>query len=396
MTTSMVDQDLYKLTTGQFFFLNFHDSVATYKFKNRSGIDLTMYADLIKKEIQKLEQRRFTEEDITYLRGLRLFTEGYLSYLKEFRFYPHYEVQVWTGRHVQGGVEIIIIAPLCVASMYEIFILSIVQEIYGKGMIDVNMDEARKTLKDKSDFFVKHQLDVMEFGTRRRHSFEWQDEVIKTLADAKAIDKTSNMYFARKYGLKCSGTMPHELYQACQAAHGAPRLRDFQTFALRKWYELYEDKLAIALTDIVGMSAFLRDFDTGIAVHGFAEDLVHPAFNLYNGCRHDSGDPEVWTEKLIQYYQSHGIDPKTKIAVYSDGLNPMICKELKDKYGKQINVSFGIGTNLTNHVGYRPLQIVVKMVECDGQPCAKLSDSPGKGMCESVGFENYLKETFCI
>jgi len=156
-----------------------------------------------------------------------------------------------------------------------------------------------------------------------------------------------------------------------------------QKVALQKWADEYRGELGIALSDIVGFDAFLRDFDRYFAL-------------LFDGCRHDSGDPGVWCEKLIEHYKSLRIDPKSKVAVFSDGLTFPVAVQLFTRFCNSIITSFGIGTYLTNDVGVEAMQNVIKMVECEHKPVAKVSDSKGKGMCEDPEFESYLKKVYQI
>ena len=175
--------------------------------------------------------------------------------------------------------------------------------------------------------------------------------------------------------------MAHEFLQAAQAL--GPRLIDSQKFALQSWAEEYRGQLGIALSDVVGMDAFFRDFD------GYFS-------KLYDGCRHDSGDPYEWCDKLLKHYESLGIDPMTKLAVFSDGLNVPKAMEIAKKFYKKIKISFGIGTNITNDLGPKALQIVIKMTKCRGLPVAKISDSTGKQMCKDQQYLDYLKKIFQI
>jgi len=184
-----------------------------------------------------------------------------------------------------------------------------------------------------------------------------------------------------KNNLTSFGTMAHEWLQAGQAL--GVRLVDSQKFMLENWVAEYRGDLGIALSDVVGMEAFLQDFDLYFT-------------KLFDGARHDSGDPYLWCDKLIEHYHSLGIDPSKKSAVFSDGLTFPLAIDLAKKYKGKINTSFGIGTNLTNDVGLDALQIVIKMTKCNGQPVAKISDSSGKGMCEDEGYLNYLKQVFKI
>ncbi len=181
-----------------------------------------------------------------------------------------------------------------------------------------------------------------------------------------------------QFGLRPFGTMAHEFLQACQALVALP---DFQKFAFDTWMQEYRGDLGIALSDVVGMEAFLRDFDKLFC-------------KAYDGARHDSGDPVEWGEKLIAHYRKMGIDPAAKAAVFSDSLDIPKAIQLARHFDGRIRTSFGIGTNLTNDLGFEPLSIVIKMTECSGRPVAKLSDSPGKTMCRDDAYLDYLRRVF--
>jgi nicotinate phosphoribosyltransferase len=184
-----------------------------------------------------------------------------------------------------------------------------------------------------------------------------------------------------KHGMTPLGTMAHEYLQACQAL--GPRLRDSQTFAFEVWAREYRGDLGIALSDVYGLDAFLNDFDLYFC-------------KLFDGARHDSGDPVQWGERLIAHYEKHRVDPRSKTLVFSDGLTVPIVISLYKRFHNRCKVAFGVGTNLTNDLGYDPLQIVIKMVRCNGQPVAKLSDTPAKNMCDDRAYLGYLRQVFGI
>jgi nicotinate phosphoribosyltransferase len=117
---------------------------------------------------------------------------------------------------------------------------------------------------------------------------------------------------------------------------------------------------------------------------------------LFDGARHDSGDPFSWGERMIAHYQHNRVDPKTKTLIYSDGLTVPRTIALFEQFRGRCQLAFGVGTNLTNDLGYDPLQIVIKMTRCNGQPVAKLSDTPGKGMCDDEKYLAYLRQVFEI
>ena len=222
------------------------------------------------------------------------------------------------------------------------------------------------------------QIPFVEFGTRRRRSADWQETLIVEMMKIRDHNNrkinflgTSNVHLAIKHHLPCKGTQAHEFFQACQVL--SPTLADSQKFALTIWIKEYGTKLGIALSDIFGVDAFMKDFGIELS-------------NLYDGTRHDSGNEIEYGEKMIDHYLNLGIDPKTKSIVFSDGLDFERAAKLYNMYKGRINVLFGIGTNITNDCGYDPLQIVMKMDTCNGNPTIKLSDSPGKMMCKDDRF----------
>jgi nicotinate phosphoribosyltransferase len=184
-----------------------------------------------------------------------------------------------------------------------------------------------------------------------------------------------------KLGLTPLGTMAHEYLQACQAL--GPRLRDSQVFGFETWAREYRGDLGIALSDVYGIEPFLRDFDMYFC-------------KLFDGARHDSGDPFTWGERMIAHYRNNRVDPLTKTLIFSDGLTVEKIIALYQQFRGRCQLAFGIGTNLTNDLGYEPLQIVIKMTQCNGQPVAKLSDTPGKGMCDDENYLAYLRQVFDI
>jgi nicotinate phosphoribosyltransferase len=225
-----------------------------------------------------------------------------------------------------------------------------------------------------------HPFEFFDFGVRRRFCGEWQDEVVATLKrDVPQFKGTSNIYLARKFGLVAIGTMAHEYLQSYQAFD--VRLRDFQKAALENWVQEYRGDLGVALTDVVGMDAFLADFDLYFA-------------KLFDGLRHDSGDPIEWGEKALAHYARLRIDAHAKRLVFSDGLSVPTSLAIYKHFANRVQTGFGIGTNLTNDMGLEPLGIVMKLVTCNGQPVAKLSDSPGKTLCDDETFLSYLRQVF--
>ena len=185
-----------------------------------------------------------------------------------------------------------------------------------------------------------------------------------------------------KHGRKPIGTMAHEWIQAGQAI-GAVQLKNSQKYMFETWVKEYRGDLGIVLTDTINMPAFLKDFDKYFA-------------KLYDGCRHDSGCPYDWGDQLISHYQSLGIDPMAKTAVFSDGLNFDKMIEIDKHFHGRINTSYGIGTNVTNDVGVKALSMVIKLVQLNGNAVAKISDEPAKAICEDPDFLSYLKKVYLV
>jgi nicotinate phosphoribosyltransferase len=220
----------------------------------------------------------------------------------------------------------------------------------------------------------------MDFGTRRRFSREVQAAIVGLLQREPWFVGTSNYDLARRLNLTPMGTQAHEWFQAHQQI--SPVLANSQRAALQAWLDEYPDQLGIALTDCITMDAFLRDFGPEFA-------------NIYQGLRHDSGDPVEWGEKAIAHYLKLGIDPMTKVLVFSDNLDLSKAVELYKHFASRVNLSFGIGTRLTCDIPQvKPLNIVIKLVECNGKPVAKLSDSPGKTICHDKAFVRALRKAF--
>lgn len=386
---SLLDTDLYKFTMWQAMLHRHPAAHAQYKFicRNKPEYPLAQLAPEINKQIDHLCQLRFKQDELDYLSGLRYLKSDFIDFLSLFHFQRRF-IHVSTD-----GDELIITAdgPQVHVMCFEIFVLAIVNEIYFRRyQNDATFAEGRKRLQAKiqilKDFSKEPKrrfpLAISDFGLRRRFSRKWHLEVVQTLREQVPdyVKGTSNVALAKQLNITPVGTMAHEYLQSYQA-FGKVRLRDFQKTALEDWVQEYRGDLGIALTDVVGMDAFLADFDLYFA-------------KLFDGLRHDSGDPIVWGRKAIDHYKSLRIDPATKRFVFSDGLDIPSALEIYREFANQVQLAFGIGTNLTNDLGPQPLNIVMKLFECNGMPTAKLPDSPGKIHCTDETFLAYLRQVF--
>ena len=378
---SLLDTDLYKFTMQQVAWHRFSHAWAEYEFKNRSdSIDLRPFAEEIRAEIDHVGTLSLTDAEAAFLQDLRFIRPDYVEILRCTSMDPK---QVTVESH-DDGLHIQVAGYWWQAILWEVPILAIVNEVYFRNT-QPNAPQAgegeRRLQKKIAQIRASDTpLRITEFGTRRRYSRAWQRFVVETLKHEvpDVLIGTSNVHLALELGLKPFGTMAHEFLQAGQAFAPLP---DFQKWALEQWMQEYRGDLGIALSDIVGMDAFLRDFDLLFT-------------KAYDGARHDSGDPVEWGEKLIAHYEKMNVDARTKTMVFSDGLTIPRCIELSQRFDSRIRTLFGVGTNLTNDLGFPALQIVLKMVRCNGRPVAKLSDSPGKAMAVDPVFVAYLRDVF--
>lgn len=392
IVSSLLDTDLYKFTMLQVVLHQFPAAHGEYEFKCRNTPQwpLARLKDEVEHQLDLLCALRFTPDELNYLRSLRFIKADFVDYLELFHLQRRF-----IGVEAQGDeLKITIKGPMIQAMFFEIFVLAIVNELYfrrldspalraeGQRRLDEKVAQLTAWRNDEAAG-ARFPLLISDFGTRRRFSAGWQRHVVETLYQAapEIFRGTSNVWLAWQLGITPIGTMAHEFLQAFQAL--GVRLRDFQKAALEAWVQEYRGDLGIALTDVVGMDAFLADFDLYFA-------------KLFDGLRHDSGDPYAWGEQAITHYQKLRIDPASKMLTFSDGLDVPRALALHRHFNPRIQVSFGIGTNLTNDMGPEPLQIVLKLVRCNGQPVAKLSDSPGKTMCSDETFLAYLRQVFGI
>ncbi|WP_310625194.1 nicotinate phosphoribosyltransferase [Limnohabitans sp.] len=387
--TSLLDTDLYKFTMMQAVLHQFPSAQVSYKFKCRNpGVQLAPYVQEIRDEIRSLCSLQFQNAELAWLRSLRFIKSDFVDFLGLFRLNEKY-IQV--NALSNGEIGISIQGPWLHTILFEIPVLAIVNEVYFRNTQQVpDFLEGRKRLDQKIQALHAERLSdlkIADYGTRRRFSKAWHEEILRVLISRLGTGSegqfagTSNALFAMKLGLTPLGTMAHEYLQACQAL--GPRLRDSQVFGFETWAREYRGDLGIALSDVYGIEPFLRDFDMYFC-------------KLFDGARHDSGDPFTWGERMITHYRNNRVDPMTKTLIFSDGLTIEKIIALYQQFRGRCQLAFGIGTNLTNDLGYEPLQIVIKMTQCNGQPVAKLSDTPSKNMCQDEKYLAYLRQVFDI
>ncbi len=384
MVRSLLDTDLYKFNMNQVIFHKHTNLTGEYRFRCRNaGV---VFTEEMKKEIEEqtdaLCALRFSEDELDYLRSIRFIKDDYVEFMR--LWHP---IRDYVDISLDGGeLKVTVRGPLFSAMQFEIYLLEIINEVYFRMKYDYEIlrKSARERLDAKIDAFNsgRYTFSFAEFGCRRRLSAEWEDEVVRRMA-TELINRnmvgTSNVYLAKKYNLTPIGTYAHEFVQMYQGIDSIP-LAYTNHFALADWYDEYRGDNGTALTDTVTTDLFLLDFDRANS-------------NNYTGVRHDSGDPYLWGEKIISHYEKYGIDPKTKLLLFSDSLDFDRAQKLWEHFRDRTKVSFGIGTYVSNDTCEAPLNIVIKLQYVNGRPVAKLSDAEGKAMCSDEEYLGYLRRS---
>ena len=402
--TSLIETDLYKLNMWQVFLHQFNKDKTVWAFKCRnSDVKFTpeMVAE-IRRQINFYCTLRFTEDELQYLRkNLPWLTDDFLDYLRSWQ--PRRSEILINEDNIQAyndcGLAIECRGFQVNVSQYEIPILAIVNEVYfaftyGPGAKDIEFQ--KRTMEKFSKFQKQEDVDAItekyqgssdylarldeyaashydpivfsEFGLRRRYSKAMQDWLIKYIVDQKipGFVGTSNVYLAKKYGVKATGTCAHEVGM-CRITDPQYNPAYVNSRIMVAWIKEFGLDNGIYLTDVIGRKPFLLDFTKKYAT-------------LFNGVRHDSGDPIEWGEDIIAHYKKLGIDPLTKTLLFSDALDFERATKIKKHFASRCKVAFGIGTWLSNDCGVPALKIVMKVKECNGFPTCKLTDNPEKAM----------------
>lgn len=388
---SLLEIDSYKFSMGQCIYHQLSDYKTTWTFKCRNK-DVTFTDEMveeIKEQIKAYCNLRFTEDELQYLDNIKWIKGSYIDFLRLWQ--PRYEdFEITTD--AECGLSIEAKGTWLNTSMYEIPTLAIVNEVYFK--MAYNYDELLKSFKERLD--AKFEMvktgkyyigNFSEFGLRRRLSSEAQELVIQkfsrlndTLHSASHFVGTSNVYLAKKYGVTPVGTMAHEWIMCTGQGNHKHNPAYSNWYALDAWVKEYGILNGTALTDTITTDCFLKDFQLTFAT-------------LFSGVRHDSGDPKAWGDKMIEHYKSLGIDPMTKTLLFSDSLDFEKANDLFWYFKDRAKIAFGIGTYLSNDTCVSPLNIVMKVTKCNGMDVAKISDTPGKGMCKNPDYVDYLQRS---
>ncbi len=389
--TSLLETDAYKFSMGQAIYHQFSDYKTTWSFKCRNE-DVHFTPEMIeeiKRQIRLYCDLRFKEDELEYLNNIRWIKGSYVDFLRLWK--PRYDDFTF-GTDAPCGLTIETRGTWLNTSMYEIPTLAIVNEVYFR--MAYNYADLMKSFEQRLDTKIAGLIDgtyelgsFSEFGLRRRLSGEAQAMAVLKLKEHQSEYKnsffvgTSNVYLAKKHNVTPVGTMAHEWIMCVGQGNHRHNPAYSNWYALDAWVKEYGVLNGTALTDAITTDCFLMDFQLTYAT-------------LFSGVRHDSGDPYAWGEKMLAHYKELGIDPMTKMLLFSDSLDFRRATDIYRYFKGRAKTAFGIGTFIANDTDVPALNIVMKTTACNGMDVAKISDVEGKGMCKNPDYEKYLNR--CI
>ncbi len=366
---SILDNDFYKITMQNAVVKLFPSSIVRYQFINRGQhIFPEGFGDALRELVNAMAELKLSKEEKKFLQKTCPYLDlPYLDFLEGYRYDPS-EVHIsQNGNDLEVSVEGLWYRTI----LWEVPLLSLISELhYEMNHLERDSNEIiiQKTL-DKAEQLNKLGVVYAEFGTRRRHSYRVHDIVVNAL---NKIENTffigsSNIHFAMKYNIKPIGTHAHEWFMFHGAEYG---FKMANPIALEHWVDVYRGDLGVALSDTYTTDVFFHQFDKKFS-------------KLFDGVRHDSGDPLEFADKTIKHYEENGINPLYKYIIFSDGLNLEKVEEITKYCTGKIGIAFGIGTNLTNDVGLKPMNIVMKLISIqtlnkEWVDTVKLSDEKNK------------------
>ena len=367
--TSLLDNDFYKFTMQCGVVQLFPKTKARYTFINRGKHEFPKGFDkALRAAVDAMAELKLTKDEKAFLvKNCPYLSPLYLDFLEGYRYDPSEVHIAQEGSDLKVTVE----GHWYRTILWEVPLLSIISELYYQLTNATAWTDAQVIANTREKELLYKELGVVfaEFGTRRRHSYHVHDIVMRTLLEGygSTFIGSSNVHFAMKYKVKPIGTHAHEWF-IFHAADYSDKMAN--ALSLEHWVDVYRGDLGVALSDTYTTDVFFKQFDKKFS-------------KLFDGVRHDSGDPIVFAEKTIAHYKKMGIDPLSKYIIFSDGLNPKKVQAITEACKGKIGISFGIGTDLTNDVGLRPMNIVMKLTEVltsddEWVPTVKLSDEPNK------------------
>jgi nicotinate phosphoribosyltransferase len=384
----LIDTDFYKLLMCQSVFRNRRDTRVAFSLINRSSevrlADLVDEGEL-REQLDHIRSMQLTRGESTWLRGntfygkRQMFRPDFMEWFEGMRL-PDYHLEKRDGQY-----ELSFEGSWPEVMMWEIPALAVLMELRGRavlkhmGRFELQVLYARAMTKLWQKIEAMRYVDdlrIADFGTRRRHSYLWQDWCVQAMLEGLG-DKfvgTSNCAIARHRDIEAIGTNAHELpmvYSALAVDDVALARAPYDVLA--DWQEEHDGNLRIILPDTYGTEGFLNNAPDWLAT--------------WTGIRIDSGDPAQGAETAINWWVSKGQDPRDKLVIFSDGLDVAEMLSLQRRFASRVKVSFGWGTNLTNDFrglvpdrGLDAFSLVCKAVSANGNPTVKLSDNPNKAV----------------
>lgn len=396
---SLIDDDFYKLLMCQSVFRNKPDTTVTFSLINRSK-DVRL-AELIdegelREQLDHVRTIRLSRGESTWLRGntfygkRQMFRPDFMEFLEGLRL-PAYHLETRDGQY-----ELTFEGRWPEVMLWEIPALAILMELRSRAVLNTMGRFELQVLYARAMTRIWEKIErlrgieglrIADFGTRRRHSFLWQDWCVQAMIEGlgERFIGTSNCLIAMRRDIEAIGTNAHELpmvYAALADSDAALRQAPYEVLA--DWHEEHDGNLRIILPDTYGTSGFLAGAPDWLAG--------------WTGIRIDSGDPAAGAETAIRWWQSRGEDPREKLVIFSDGLDVEQIAALHAQFRGRVKVSFGWGTLLTNDFrglvpgdALAPFSLVCKAVAADGRPTVKLSDNPAKAMGPAQEIERYKR-----
>ena len=393
--TSLLDNDLYKFNMGQCLLHQYADANVVWQFKNRDAETRKFTPEMveeIKEQVQAFCDLRFKKEELDYLKkACPWLSVDYISFLSI--YHPQYD---WFEISLDENSQLYLTVsgPQFLTTYCETPVMSIISETWfkmelGKDEYTAAEEELYKRTDEKIAKLTAGEWELgafSDFGTRRRFSKKTFDVIIEKFTKANKGFKnsffvgTSNVELAMKYGIRPVGTIAHEMIQTIGQGYPERNPAYSNKFVMDAWHKEYGTENGTYLTDCIGTDVFLKDFDKVNA-------------KLFDGVRHDSGDPYEWGEKMIKHYESLGINTHEKTLLFSDSLNFDKAHSIRSAFKDRAKVAFGIGTYIVADTNVKYMNQVLKVVEVNGRPVAKLSDVEGKNMCRDPKYIDYLKRS---
>jgi nicotinate phosphoribosyltransferase len=349
IVSSLLDNDFYKFTMQNAVIKLFPLAKAKYEFINRGQHSFPKnFARILKENLNKMAYLKLSNEERIFLEKYCPYLDSsYLDFLNKYQYNPKEVNILQKGEDIQMHIEGLWSRTI----LWEVPLMAIISELYYKltGAKSISDNTITKITKEKLKKYKKLQVKIGEYGTRRRYSYKTHKLILKILKEEGEpfFIGSSNVHLSHILSIKPVGTQGHEWVMFHAAKYG---FNIADGIAMENWLNIYRGNLGIALSDTYTSPIFFKNFNKKLST-------------LFQGVRHDSGDPIFFAKETIKHYKKFKINPTRKKIIFSDDLNPCKVAYISSFCKNKINSCFGIGTNFTNDIGYPSMNIVIKMVK---------------------------------